>query len=199
MFSRFFIDRPIFAVVISMFFVIAGLAAMRSLPIAQYPGDRPAGRHRAGGVSRRLRRGDRTDGRRTARERHQRRPGHDLHDLELVVERRGADPGHLRDRHQHRHRRASTSTTASSRSSRACPSRCAGRASSVEHGSSAFLQVLAFYSPDGRYDDLFTSQLRDAQRARSAEARCRARPTCRSSAPRTTRCGSGCGPTASRS
>ena len=27
----------------------------------------------------------------------------------------------------------------------------------VEKGSSAFLQVLAFYSPDGRYDDLFTS------------------------------------------
>ncbi len=27
----------------------------------------------------------------------------------------------------------------------------------VEKGSSAFLQVLAFYSPDGRYDDLYTS------------------------------------------
>ena len=27
----------------------------------------------------------------------------------------------------------------------------------VEKGSSAFLQVLAFYSPDGRYDDVFTS------------------------------------------
>jgi hypothetical protein len=27
----------------------------------------------------------------------------------------------------------------------------------VEPGSSAFLQVLAFYSPDGRYDDLYTS------------------------------------------
>ena len=37
MFSRFFIDRPIFAAVISMFLVLAGLAAMRSLPIAQYP------------------------------------------------------------------------------------------------------------------------------------------------------------------
>jgi multidrug efflux pump len=37
MFSRFFIDRPIFAVVLSTFIVIAGLAAMRSLPIAQYP------------------------------------------------------------------------------------------------------------------------------------------------------------------
>ena len=37
MFSRFFIDRPIFAAVISMFLVLAGLAAMRMLPIAQYP------------------------------------------------------------------------------------------------------------------------------------------------------------------
>src|SRR4029453_16930452 len=37
MFSRFFIDRPIFAVVLSIFIVLAGLAAMRVLPIAQYP------------------------------------------------------------------------------------------------------------------------------------------------------------------
>src|SRR5256712_7335386 len=37
MFSRFFIDRPIFAAVLSVFIVIAGLAAMRNLPIAQYP------------------------------------------------------------------------------------------------------------------------------------------------------------------
>ena len=28
---------------------------------------------------------------------------------------------------------------------------------SVERGSSSFLQVIAFYSPDGRFDDLFTS------------------------------------------
>src|SRR6202165_5548248 len=37
MFSRFFIDRPIFAAVVSIFIVLAGLAAMRNLPIAQYP------------------------------------------------------------------------------------------------------------------------------------------------------------------
>ena len=37
MFSRFFIDRPIFAAVLSIFIMIAGLAAMRVLPIAQYP------------------------------------------------------------------------------------------------------------------------------------------------------------------
>jgi HAE1 family hydrophobic/amphiphilic exporter-1/multidrug efflux pump len=37
MFSRFFIDHPIFAAVISIFLVLGGLAAMRTLPIAQYP------------------------------------------------------------------------------------------------------------------------------------------------------------------
>ncbi|HEX7046121.1 MAG TPA: multidrug efflux RND transporter permease subunit [Gammaproteobacteria bacterium] len=37
MFSRFFIDRPVFAMVISAFIIIAGLAAIRALPIAQYP------------------------------------------------------------------------------------------------------------------------------------------------------------------
>jgi hydrophobe/amphiphile efflux-1 (HAE1) family protein len=37
MFSKFFIDRPIFATVISLFLVLAGLAAMRILPISRYP------------------------------------------------------------------------------------------------------------------------------------------------------------------
>ena len=37
MFSKFFIDRPIFATVLSLFIVLAGLAAMRVLPIARYP------------------------------------------------------------------------------------------------------------------------------------------------------------------
>src|SRR5918993_5030200 len=37
MISRFFIDRPIFAAVISIFLILAGLAAIRALPIAQYP------------------------------------------------------------------------------------------------------------------------------------------------------------------
>ncbi|MGE8362973.1 efflux RND transporter permease subunit [Pseudomonas sp.] len=37
MISRFFIDRPVFAAVISIIIVLAGLMAMRALPIAQYP------------------------------------------------------------------------------------------------------------------------------------------------------------------
>src|SRR3546814_11925404 len=37
MISRFFIDRPVFASVLSIVIVLAGLMAMRALPIAQYP------------------------------------------------------------------------------------------------------------------------------------------------------------------
>src|SRR5437016_3754439 len=37
MFSRFFIDRPIFAAVLSIVVVIAGFIALGTLPVAQYP------------------------------------------------------------------------------------------------------------------------------------------------------------------
>ncbi len=37
MFSRFFIDRPIFAIVISILFILAGSLALSGLPIAQFP------------------------------------------------------------------------------------------------------------------------------------------------------------------
>src|SRR5262249_53954995 len=37
MFSLFFINRPIFASVLSIIVVLAGVIALRSLPIAQYP------------------------------------------------------------------------------------------------------------------------------------------------------------------
>ena len=37
MFSKFFIDRPIFATVLSLLLVLAGLASLRVLPISRYP------------------------------------------------------------------------------------------------------------------------------------------------------------------
>ena len=36
-FSRFFIHRPIFATVLALLFVVAGLLSLGVLPIAQYP------------------------------------------------------------------------------------------------------------------------------------------------------------------
>ncbi|MGH8803018.1 MAG: efflux RND transporter permease subunit, partial [Casimicrobiaceae bacterium] len=41
MFSRFFIERPIFAAVVSIMLVLAGLIAMVNLPVEQYPGITP--------------------------------------------------------------------------------------------------------------------------------------------------------------
>ena len=37
MFSKFFIDRPIFATVLAILMVIAGLLTINSLPVAQFP------------------------------------------------------------------------------------------------------------------------------------------------------------------
>ncbi|MFZ5426811.1 MAG: efflux RND transporter permease subunit, partial [Thermodesulfobacteriota bacterium] len=37
MLARFFLNRPIFSTVLSLVIVIAGLVAMNSLPISQYP------------------------------------------------------------------------------------------------------------------------------------------------------------------
>lgn len=37
MFSRFFIDRPIFAIVLAVFMIMAGLLTVKTLPVAQYP------------------------------------------------------------------------------------------------------------------------------------------------------------------
>jgi multidrug efflux pump subunit AcrB len=37
MFSKFFIDRPIFATVLALLIVVAGLVTFNVLPVAQYP------------------------------------------------------------------------------------------------------------------------------------------------------------------
>jgi multidrug efflux pump len=37
MFSRFFVRRPVFAWVIAILIMLAGMLAIRTLPVAQYP------------------------------------------------------------------------------------------------------------------------------------------------------------------
>ena len=41
MFSRFFIDRPIFAWVIAILITFSGILALRALPVSQYPSVAP--------------------------------------------------------------------------------------------------------------------------------------------------------------
>ena len=199
MFSRFFIDRPIFAAVISMFLVLAGLRAMRTLPIAQYPEIAPpvvtVQAVYPGASAETLEQTVAV----ADRERDQRRAEHDLHELER--RRRTASC-----RSRSRSRSAPTSTIAAVNVNNRVkqveprlPEEVRRQGVSVERGSSSFLQVLAFYSPDGRYDDLFISNYVTLERARPVEAAARhdQRADLRRAA--TTRCGSGSSRTASRS
>ena len=41
MISHFFIDRPIFASVLSIVIMVVGLVALKALPVAQFPGITP--------------------------------------------------------------------------------------------------------------------------------------------------------------
>ncbi len=156
MFSRFFIDRPIFAVVVSIFIVLAGLAAMRVLPIAQYPEIAPP----VVTVSAVY-------------------PGASAQVIEQTV---AAPLENAINGVEHMIYMSSNSSSnglvqiqvtfdigtnidqaalnVNNRVKQAdarLPQEVRRQGVTVEKGSSAFLQVLAFYSPDGRYDDLFTS------------------------------------------
>src|SRR3954454_11205417 len=156
MFSRFFIDRPIFAAVISVFLVLAGLAAMRTLPVAQYPEIAPP----VVSVNAVY-------------------PGASAQVVESTVAAPlenaiNGIPGMM----------YMSSNSASNgvvqiqvtfeigtnvdiaavnvnnrvkQVEPRLPEEVRRQGVTVERGSSAFLQVLAFYSPDGRYNDLFTS------------------------------------------
>ncbi len=155
-FSKFFINRPIFAAVLSIFIVLAGLAAMRSLPIAQYPEIAPP-------VV-------------TVRAVY---PGASAEVMEQTVaavlesQINGVE-----------HMMYMSSTSASSgvleiqvtfdigadadqaalnvnnrvkQVEVRLPEEVRRQGVTVEKGSSAFLQVIAFRSPDGTFDDLYTS------------------------------------------
>ena len=73
MFSRFFIDRPIFANVIAIITILIGLVSLWRLPIEQYPEITPPTVRVTAQLSRRQRRGRRQHGRRADRAAGQRR------------------------------------------------------------------------------------------------------------------------------
>ena len=156
MFSRFFIDRPIFAAVLSIFIVIAGLAAMRALPIAQYPEIAPPVvsvravypgasasvleqtvaaplENAINGVEDMLYMSSNSS-------------SNGAVEIQVTFNI-GADVDKAALNVNNRVKQAEARL----------PQEVRRQGVQVEKGSSAFLQVLAFYSPDGKYDDLFTS------------------------------------------
>jgi len=156
MFSRFFIDRPIFAMVISIFIMIAGLAAMRGLPIAQYPEIAPPQVMVAATY-----------------------PGASAEVLEKTVaapletQINGVEGMIYMNSTSASNGRVELYVTfeigtdidqavinVNNRVKQAearLPQEVRRQGIQVEKSSSSFLQVLAFTSPDGRYDDLYTS------------------------------------------
>ena len=156
MFSRFFIDRPIFAAVLSIFIVIAGLAAMRALPIAQYPEIAPpvvSVRAVYPGASA------------SVLEQTVAAPLENaingVEDM-LYMSSNSSSNGAVEIQVTFNigadvDRAALNVNNRVKQAEARLPEEVRRQGVTVEKGSSAFLQVLAFYSPDGRYDDLFTS------------------------------------------
>lgn len=156
MFSRYFIDRPIFAFVIGIFICLAGLAAMRSLPVAQYPEIAPPVVQVVAFY-----------------------PGASAEVLEQTV---AAPLENAITGVEGMMYMSSTSTSSGmttilitfeigtdidqaavnvnnrvSMVEARLPEQARRQGITVEKSSSSFLQVLAFYSPDGSRDDLWTS------------------------------------------
>ena len=156
MFSRFFIDRPIFAAVLSIFIVLAGLAAMRVLPVAQYPEIAPPVvtvtavypgasapvlestvaaplENAINGVEGMLYMNSTSSANGMVQIQVTFEIGTDIDKATLNVNNRAKQ---VEPR---------------------LPAEVRRQGLTVEKGSSAFLQVVAFYSPEGRYDDVFIS------------------------------------------
>src|SRR5215213_9576537 len=156
MISRFFIDRPIFAAVLSIFIVIAGLAAMRTLPIAQYPEIAPPVvtvravypgasadvieqtvaaplENQINGVENMIFMSSNSG-------------SNGVVEIQVTFEiGSNADQAALNVNNRVKQAEARL------------PEEVRRQGVTVEKGSSAFLLVYAFYSPDGRFDDLYTS------------------------------------------
>ncbi|HET7671202.1 MAG TPA: multidrug efflux RND transporter permease subunit [Burkholderiales bacterium] len=156
MFSRFFIDRPIFAAVLSIFIVLGGLAAMRVLPVAQYPEISPPVvtvsaiypgasapvlestvaaplENAINGVEGMIYMNSTSSANGMVQIQVTFEIGTDIDKAALNVNNRAkqVEPK--------------------------LPLEVRRQGVTVEKGSSAFLQVVAFYSPDGRHDDIFIS------------------------------------------
>lgn len=156
MFSQFFIKRPIFAAVLSIFIVIAGLAAMRILPIAQYPEIAPpvvTVRAVYPGASAEVLEQTvaspleaQINGVENMMYMSSTSASNGAVEIQITFNI-GANPDQAALDVNNRVKQAEARL----------PEEVRRQGVTVEKGSSSFLQVIAFYSPDGRFNDIYTS------------------------------------------
>lgn len=156
MLSKFFINRPIFAAVLSIFIIIAGLAAMRILPIAQYPEIAPpvvTVRAIYPGASAEVLEQtvaspleSQINGVENMMYMSSTSASNGVVEIQITFNI-GADADQAALNVNNRVKQAEARL----------PEEVRRQGVTVEKGSSSFLQVIAFYSPDGRYNDIFTS------------------------------------------
>src|SRR3569832_2052322 len=156
MFSRFFIDRLFFLVVFFFLFVLAGLLAMSVLPIAQYPEIAPpvvtvravypvaSATVLEQTVAAPLE--NAINGIEDMMYMSSTSASNGVLEIQVTFEI-GSDVDKAALNVNNRVKQAEARL----------PEEVRRQGVTVEKGSSAFLQVLAFLSPDGRYDDLYTS------------------------------------------
>jgi hydrophobe/amphiphile efflux-1 (HAE1) family protein len=156
MFARFFIDRPIFSAVMSVLIMLAGLLAMRSLPISQYPEIAPpvvTVRAVYPGASAVVLEQtvatpleNAINGIEDMMYMSSTSASNGMLEIQVTFEI-GSDADKAALNVNNRVKQAEARL----------PEEVRRQGVTVEKGSSAFLQVLAFLSPDGRFDDLYTS------------------------------------------
>jgi HAE1 family hydrophobic/amphiphilic exporter-1/multidrug efflux pump len=156
MFARFFINRPIFAGVLSILLVLAGLAAVRMLPIAQYPEIAPpvvTVRAIYPGASAEVLEQtvaapleNQINGVESMLYMNSTSSSNGVVELNITFEI-GTDADQAAVNVNNRVRQAEPRL----------PQEVRRQGVTVEKNSSAFLQVLGFYSPDGTFDDVYTS------------------------------------------
>lgn len=156
MISGFFIDRPRFAAVLSIFIVIAGLLSMRVLPIAQYPEIAPpvitvraiypgaSAVTLESTVAAPLE--NAINGVENLMYMSSTSASNGALEIQVTFEI-GSDVDLVAQQINNRVKQAEAKL----------PEAVRRQGITVEKGSSAFLQVIAFISPDGRFDDLYTS------------------------------------------